>query len=137
MTKRDTKKNESQIEEIDLSMISPDGIFDLKKIRETPVESIKKNTSSYKKEDDHDEDIESADIEPEIILSDDADILKEDEDDMIFDEDFLVLDDFDEDDDLDEEDEDGEDDGKKKKKKDRGLKKIPVERSEDKRRVGK
>ena|GEM_PF-5448640 len=47
MTKRDTKQNESQIEEIDLSMLSPDGIFDLKKIRETPLEPIKKDKTSH------------------------------------------------------------------------------------------
>lgn len=136
MTKKDTKKNESQIEEVDLTMMSPDGIFDLKKIRETPMESIKKDISSHKQEDNHDEDGENTDMEPDILPLDDADILKEIEDDPFFEDDFIMLDDFDEDDDLDEEN-DWEDGDKKKKKKDRGLKKIPVERSEDKRRVGK
>jgi len=138
MTKRDTKQNESQIEEIDLSMLSPDGIFDLKKIRETPLEPIKKDKTSHTWEKKHhDEDDGDDEIESDIpLLDDDNDILKEVEDDILLDEDFILLDDFDEDDDLDEDDEDWEG-NEKKTKKVRGLKKIPVERSEDKRRVGK
>ncbi|EKD30556.1 MAG: hypothetical protein ACD_78C00010G0007 [uncultured bacterium (gcode 4)] len=138
MTKKDTKQNGSQIEEIDLSMLSPDGIFDLKKIRETPPEATKKEKISHTWEKEHDEEeSENSDIEPEILPLDEADILKELEIDPLFEDDFVMLDDFDDDDDLDEEEDEEWEDGEKKTKKVRGLKKIPIERSEDKRRVGK
>ena len=143
MSKKDSKKDVSHIEEIDLNtLIGGDMIFDLGKIREKVISSkeitaipVKKEVTHDDKEDDHShDDIHIDEDEDEVIVVED-DILPLKDEDLILLEDDLI--DF-EDEDEDEEDEDeDEDEWTGRKKRERWLKKVPIDRSADKRRVGK
>lgn len=104
MSKKDQKKTESQIEEVDLMNLSPDGLFDLGKIRDTTKDTngTTKKTSPSEHNDEEEEVFMSEDtlIEPLALpLGDGDDIIP-----FIEEEDFL---DFEEDD-FEDEDEDEE-----------------------------
>jgi RNA polymerase primary sigma factor len=147
MSKKDSKKNTSQVEEIDLNMLSgTDAIFDLGKIREKailgkdmPLISLQKDEEEHHEEEEHHDEIDMhiPESEEDIIIIED-DLLPLKDDDLLFDDD---LPDFDDDEDEDDEDEDDDDEengeGGGRKKRERWLKKVPIERSADKRRVGK
>ena len=137
MSKKDQKKkDQSQIEEVDLSNLSPDGLFDLGKLVRDAVKEKKNATAEqevHTEDEEHHESHDDEILDPVEITEpgvEDLLLLEEEDDFIAFDDDF---------DDLDlEEDEEGEDeDGQPRKKKERGLKKVPIDRSQDRRRVGK
>lgn len=148
MPKKDSKKDTSHVEEIDLSTLTwTDGIFDLGKIREKailtkdlPVEP--KIEAAAHHDDEHEEHhLDDLDIHHEEIhelIEDDLILPLKDEDLLLLDDDLGDFDDMDmeDEDEWDEEvGEDGESLGRKKRE--RWLKKIPIERNADKRRIGK
>jgi hypothetical protein len=121
MSKKDSKKDVSHIEEVDLdAIVGTDGIFDLGKIREKSILAKDAVPASAQKEEPHYDDNEEHPDDMDISLPDE-DILAAIEDDLppLKDEDLLLLEeelmDFEEDD-MDEEDEDGEDGAGRKKR---------------------
>ena len=143
MSKKDSKKDESQVEEIDLNnLIGTDAIFDLSKIREKAITgkddfsiTLKETTTHHDEDDHHTDDIDMPHEVHEMdeLVEDDLILPLKDEDLLLLDDDLGDFDDLDED--MDDE-EDGED-GTGRKKRERGLKKVPIDRSADKRRIGK
>lgn len=142
MPKKDSKKDASQVEEIDLNaIVSSDGIFDLGKIREkailskdaAPVNAREEDLDHHDEEEEHLDELDLHPHELDEIIEDDLLPLK-DEDLLLLEDDLGDFEDMEEE----EEDEDGEDsDGTGRKKRERGLKKVPIERNADKRRIGK
>lgn len=123
MSKKDSKKDVSQVEEVDLSAMSPDGIFDLGKIREKAATTKEvpvpvKNVPLHDDEEEdhsHDHDVheehhEEHHIEDDLLLP-----LKDDEI-LLFTDDAA---DFDEDEDEDEDEDDEDEEGVSTKKKER------------------
>ena len=123
MPKKPIKDEDSSIEEVDLSAleIASGDFFELPK-KEEPPKKVKRMKDEFEEE---------MDILAEEEIFDDKDlIIPAKGDDADFD-DFEDFDEF-EDEDLMEEDEDGV-----PKKRERGLARMPVDRSLDKRRLGK
>ena len=121
MSKKDSKKDVSQVEEVDLnSIIGSEGIFDLGKIREKaiaskemPPISINKDThNDNEDEDEHIDEIDHHTHEIEEIIEDDILPLR-DEDLLLLEDDLGDFEEEDDEDDEDEEDEDGT--GRKKR----------------------
>ncbi len=144
MSKKDPKKDVSQVEEIDLNtIVSTEGIFDLWKIREKaalgkeiPPISITHDSAHHDEEEHIDDldDLHAPEPDDHLLIEDDLPPLK-DEDLLLLEDDLGDFDDMDDDLDDDEDGEDGEWTGRKKRE--RWLKKVPIERSADKRRIGK
>ena len=149
MPKKDSKKDTSHVEEIDLSALTgTDGIFDLGKIREkailakdTPIEPTI-DVIAVHHEDEHEEHhLDDLDLHHEEIhelVEDDLILPLKDEDLLLLEDDLGDFEDMDMDDEDEGEEEVGED-GEilGRKKRERWLKKIPIERNADKRRIGK
>lgn len=115
MSKKDSKKDTSHVEEVDLdTIVSSDDIFDLGKIREKSI--LIKDTPSASVKDEEpsdDEDMSLPEIEEIMVIEDDILPLK-DEDLLLFEEDLSDFED-EEEEDGDEEEEDGEGAGRKKR----------------------
>lgn len=111
MPKKDSKKDASQVEEVDLNtLIGADGLFDLGKIREKSILGKDILPSSQKKDiSDHEEDEPVLDLdmphEPDehLLVEDDLPPLK-DEDLLLLEDDLLDFEDVD----MEEEDEEEE-----------------------------
>lgn len=124
MSKKDPKKDKSQVEEIDLNtLIGSDAIFDLGKIREkatltkeTPLISPDTEASNHDSE-EHSDEIESLPLhEMEEIMAIEDDILPlKDEDLLLLDDDLIDFEDEDMDEEDEEEGEDGEGTSRKKR----------------------
>ena len=123
MSKKPIQEEDSRIEEVDLAAldITAEAFFDL-----PPKDKEEAPKKTKRVKDEFEEELEAMQDEP----FDDKDLIipLKLTDDIDFDPDFDEFDDLDED----EEDEDG-----LPKKRERGLARLPVDRSLDKRRVGK
>ena len=109
MSKKDSKKDVSHIEEVDLNtIIGADAIFDLGKIREkaisskdTPPVPVKKEVAHHDEEEDHSHDDDVHIHEEEVLVVEDDILPLKDEDLLLLEDDLIDFED--EEDDEDEE----------------------------------